>query len=52
MVTFPGHNALGQDIIAPALAYWDRVRGDRAMPARADINPAEIPQLLQQRPRG
>ena len=27
-------------------AYWDNLRGDRAMPRRADIDPAEIPKLL------
>lgn len=26
--------------------YWTAKRGDRAMPARADIDPAEIPDLL------
>jgi hypothetical protein len=26
--------------------YWDRARGERKMPARADIDPAAIPQLL------
>ncbi len=28
------------------LAYWEDKRGTRAMPARADIDPTEIPQLL------
>jgi hypothetical protein len=28
------------------LAYWEGKRGARAMPARADIDPIEIPQLL------
>lgn len=27
-------------------AYWDGLRGSRAMPARADIDPAAIPGLL------
>jgi len=27
-------------------AYWEGARGGRAMPARADIDPAEIPALL------
>lgn len=27
-------------------AYWDHVRGDRRMPARADIDPIHIPGLL------
>ena len=26
--------------------YWDDKRGGRAMPARADLDPAEIPELL------
>ncbi len=28
------------------LAYWEAKRGDRRLPARGDIDPAEIPQLL------
>jgi hypothetical protein len=28
------------------LGYWRRVRGDRAMPRRADVDPAEIPRRL------
>ena len=27
-------------------SYWESKRGDRSMPARADIDPAEIPSLL------
>lgn len=27
-------------------AYWDRLRGARTMPARADIDPMDIPKLL------
>lgn len=46
--------ALGPDILpadcSPATrqvyAYWDRKRGERPMPARADILPHEIPSLL------
>lgn len=26
--------------------YWDRIRGERAMPSRVDIDPADIPDLL------
>jgi hypothetical protein len=37
-------------VLAPllnsALAYWNRKRGDRLMPARRDIEPTEIPDLL------
>jgi hypothetical protein len=29
-----------------ALAYWERKRGERRMPRRADIDPVEIPDLL------
>ncbi len=28
------------------LGYWDRMRGDKQMPARADIDPLNIPRLL------
>ncbi|MGQ0676013.1 MAG: PAS domain-containing protein [Rhodospirillales bacterium] len=33
-------------IIDQTLAYWQRIRAGREMPARADLNPAEIPKLL------
>lgn len=29
-----------------ARTYWDAIRGVRAMPSRADLDPADIPQLL------
>lgn len=29
-----------------AYAYWDHIRGERLMPSRADIDPAEIPEIL------
>lgn len=29
-----------------AQAHWERMRGDRAMPARADLDPVDIPRLL------
>ena len=32
--------------LAEALAYWQRKCAGRAMPARADIDPVEIPKLL------
>lgn len=32
--------------IRRAYAYWDAKRAGRAMPARSDINPTEIPDLL------
>jgi len=28
------------------LAYWQRIRGGRLMPSRADLDPLHIPQLL------
>lgn len=33
-------------LIAKALSYWRGKRGDRAVPARRDIDPIEIPGLL------
>lgn len=30
------------------LDYWDKLRGDRPFPARADIDPTDIPKLLPQ----
>jgi hypothetical protein len=33
-------------ILGAALAYWERKRGERKMPCRRDIDPAEIPRLL------
>jgi len=33
-------------LLREIFAYWQRQRGDRAMPARADIAPMEIPRLL------
>jgi hypothetical protein len=32
--------------LAHLLAYWQRQRGERAMPARADIEPADLKALL------
>lgn len=34
------------NIIEQALAYWQRIRAGREMPARADLNPGDIPKLL------
>lgn len=34
------------EIIRDACGYWNRARGDRAMPSRVDIDPTEIPRLL------
>jgi hypothetical protein len=33
-------------ILRQALAYWHKMRGARAMPARRDFDPAEVPALL------
>lgn len=33
-------------ILLDALRYWNRKRGGRPMPARRDIDPVEVPQLL------
>ncbi len=33
-------------IIIDALRYWERIRGNRAMPARSDLDPLDIPKLL------
>src|SRR5690348_13783573 len=41
-----GVAAVVAEIIVPALAYWERIRGSRAMPRRCDIDPAEITGLL------
>lgn len=38
--------AICSERIQRAYAYWDGKRAGRAMPARADINPAEIQDLL------
>ncbi len=34
------------DIVTEAQAYWDRIRRDRVMPGRADLDPVDIPKLL------
>jgi hypothetical protein len=33
-------------LIPDGLAYWNRIRGDRKMPARANLDPLHIPALL------
>ncbi len=35
-----------QPIIAESYAYWQRKRGDRPMPARADLDPSEMKRIL------
>lgn len=37
---------MAQDIIQEARDYWNRCRGDRAMPSRTDIDPGDIRHLL------
>jgi hypothetical protein len=37
---------LAPDIISKTMAYWDRIRGGRAIPRRIDLDPVDIPQLL------
>jgi PAS domain len=46
MLILRTRRAAGADVIAVALAYWNRKRGTRAMPARADIDPVEIRHIL------
>jgi hypothetical protein len=38
--------AIGDKRLATLYRYWQSKRGDRLMPARADIDPIEIPRLL------
>ena len=37
---------VGHPLLSGLYAYWDAKRGDRLMPARADLDPGEIPQVL------
>lgn len=39
-------SALESEVNRAAYAHWCRLRGDRAMPARADLDPADIVPLL------
>lgn len=41
-------SACTSDKLHAALAYWDRARGDRPMPARADILPEQMVAFLPQ----
>lgn len=34
------------ELLIEAVAYWDRLRGERPMPSRGDIDPMVIPRLL------
>ncbi|GAB4353216.1 MAG: hypothetical protein Kow00114_02340 [Kiloniellaceae bacterium] len=38
--------SLDEPLLAELYAYWSRCRGDRFAPARADIDPVDIPHLL------
>jgi len=40
------HPAVTHPLLAELLAYWQAKRGDRVMPGRADIEPAEIEAIL------
>ena len=33
-------------VLCDLFTYWNRIRGDRAMPARRDLDPLDIPALL------
>jgi hypothetical protein len=35
-----------RDILGTAERYWQRMRGERALPSRRDLDPTEIPGLL------
>lgn len=37
---------MAPDIISKAMAYWDHIRGVRAIPRRNDLDPVDIPKLL------
>lgn len=39
-------DALPDDVLRQAFAYWEGKRAGRRLPARADIEPMEIPRLL------
>ena len=46
-VSGPGcHPVPHAPLLKNLLAYWERQRGARVMPARRDIDPAQIPRLL------
>ena len=42
----PGDATITDARLRALYEYWMEKRGDRAMPARADIDPTEIPDLL------
>ena len=42
----PAQRTRSSKIIDQALAYWNRIRAGREMPARADLNPGDVPKLL------
>jgi len=46
----PGLELRPEDLLSPVLrkglAHWRKLAGDRAMPARRDLDPLDIPQLL------
>jgi hypothetical protein len=40
------HPVMANDVIAQARSYWERIRGERMMPRRRDLDPVDIPRLL------
>ncbi|WP_420562086.1 PAS domain-containing protein [Thalassobaculum sp.] len=43
----PSEGPLGDAILDPLLSYWSAKRSRRALPCRRDIDPVDIPELLQ-----
>lgn len=41
------NGGIGDGILEPLLTYWTAKRGHRTLPSRADIDPVDIPELLQ-----
>lgn len=43
-------NVTAEDMVAPShkklYAYWQEIKGDRHMPARADFSPLKLPEIL------
>lgn len=35
-----------EPVLRACLDYWNKIRGDRSMPSRADLDPVDIPTLL------
>lgn len=41
-----GAGAISHPELAELLSYWERRRGERAMPSRADMDPVDLPRRL------